>query len=104
MPDPTSAQRSKRYRDRKKRGYRLVNGLRLSEIEIENLAARGYAAEPGFSLTAVVEAFVSDVLYSATRRRRLKKARDAVDRNDPRDEQAIDRALVAKRQQLLQWQ
>ncbi len=51
---------------------------------------------------------LTDVLcetrYSATRRRRLKKARDAVDRNDPRDEQAIDRALVAKRQQLLQWQ
>jgi len=62
MPDRTTAQRSKRYRDRKKRGYRLARGVRLTEIEIEKLAARGYAAEPGFPLSAVVEAFVSDTL------------------------------------------
>ncbi len=62
MPDRTTAQRSKRYRDRKKRGYRLVNGLRLTAIDIEKLAARGYEVEPGLSLTAVVEAFVSDSL------------------------------------------
>ncbi len=64
MPDRTTAQRSKRYRDRKKRGYRLVRGARLTKREIEELAARGYAVEPGFSLTAVVEAFVSDSLAS----------------------------------------
>jgi len=51
-----------RYRDPKKRGYRLVPGVRLTEIEIEKLAARGYAVEPGVSLAAVVEAFVSDSL------------------------------------------
>ncbi len=62
MPDRTTAQRSKRYRDRKKRGYHLLRGVRLSEIEIEKLAARGYAVEPGVSLAAVVEAFVSDSL------------------------------------------
>jgi hypothetical protein len=50
MSDRTAAQRSKRYRDRKRRGYRLVGGLRLTEVEIEKLAARGYAVEPGVSL------------------------------------------------------
>ena len=62
MPDNTAAERSKRYRDRKKRGHRLVSGLRLTTIEIEKLAARGYSVEPGVSLAAVVEAFVSDSL------------------------------------------
>ncbi len=62
MPDRTAAQRSKRYRDRRKRGFCLVRGVRLTEIEIEKLAARGYAVEPGVSLAAVVKAFVSDSL------------------------------------------
>jgi hypothetical protein len=65
MHDRTAAQRSKRYRDRKRRGYRLVGGLRLTEVEIEKLAARGYAVERGVSLAAVVEAFVSDSLAGA---------------------------------------
>jgi len=64
MPDRTTTQRSKRYRDRKKRGYRLARGVRLTEIEIEKLAARGYAVDSGFQLSAVVEAFESDTLAS----------------------------------------
>ena len=64
MPDRTASQRSKRYCDRKKRGYRLVRGVRLTEIEIEKLAARGYVVESGFPLSAVVEAFVSETLAS----------------------------------------
>jgi len=62
MPDRTTTQRLKRYHDRKKRGYRLARGVRLAEIEIEKLAARGYAVESKFPLAAVVEAFVSDSL------------------------------------------
>ena len=61
MPDPTGAVRVRRYRYRKKRGERLVD-IRLTQEEIEKLAARGYVVEPGFSLAAVVEAFVSDLL------------------------------------------
>ena len=57
----TDAVRSKRYRYRKKRGERLVD-IRLTQREIEKLAARGYAVEPGVSLAAVVEAFLSDLL------------------------------------------
>ena len=57
----TAAVRSKRYRNRKKRGERLVD-IRLTQEEIEKLAARGYVVEPGFPLAAVVEAFVSDLL------------------------------------------
>jgi hypothetical protein len=38
----TAAVRSKRYRNRKKRGERLVD-IRLTQEEIEKLAARGYA-------------------------------------------------------------
>ncbi len=57
----TDGVRSKRYRDRKKRGERLVS-IRLTQEEIEKLAARGYVVEPGLSLAAVVEAFVSDSL------------------------------------------
>ena len=65
MPDRTTAQRSKRYRARKRQGYRLVHCVRLTETDIEKLAARGYAVEPGFPLSAVVEAFVSDSLAAA---------------------------------------
>ena len=56
----------KRCRDRKKRGERLVN-IRLTQGEIEKLAARGYVVEPGFPLAAVVEAFVSDLLAAGGR-------------------------------------
>ena len=61
MPDPTGAVRVRRCRDRKKRGERLVN-IRLTQKEIEKLAARGYVVEPGVSLAAVVEAFLFDLL------------------------------------------
>ena len=44
----TAAVRSKRYRNRKKRGERLVD-IRLTEEEIDKLAARGYVVEPGFA-------------------------------------------------------
>ena len=57
----TAAVRSKRYRYRKKRGERLVD-IRLIWEEIDKLAARGYAVEPGVSLAAVVEASLSDLL------------------------------------------
>ena len=57
----TDAIRSKRYRSRKKRGEHLVD-IRLTWEEIDKLAARGYAVEPGVSLAAVVEAFLSDLL------------------------------------------
>ncbi len=57
----TAVLRSKRYRYRKKRGERLVD-IRLTQEEIEKLAARGYVVEPGVPLAAVVEAFVSDLL------------------------------------------
>ncbi len=33
-----------------------MRSLRLTEIQIEELAARGYAVEPGVSLVAMVEA------------------------------------------------
>jgi hypothetical protein len=42
--------------------------VRLTEIEIEKLAARGYAVERGFPLSAVVEAFACDFA-----RRRLNR-------------------------------
>jgi hypothetical protein len=61
----TDAVRSKRYRGRKKRGERLVS-IRVTQGEIEKLAARGYVTEPGVSLAAVVEAFVSDSLADGT--------------------------------------
>jgi hypothetical protein len=57
----TDTDRSKRNRNRKKRCERLVS-IRLTQREIEMLAARGYAVEPRVSLAAVVEAFVSDSL------------------------------------------
>ena len=59
IPDRTSPGAT---RDRKRRGYRLRALRGLTEIEIEKLAARGYAMEPGFALSAVLEAFVSDSL------------------------------------------
>ncbi len=40
MPDRTTAQRSKRYRDRKKRGFRIVGGMRITQREIEKLVKR----------------------------------------------------------------
>ena len=59
----TDAVRSKRYRNRKQRGERLVD-IRLTQREIDELAAYGYVVEPGVPLAAVVEAFVSDSLAS----------------------------------------
>ena len=61
MPTVPSTPRTRRWRDRKKRGEHLVT-IRISDAEIERLEARGYAAETGFALAAVVEAFVSDSL------------------------------------------
>jgi hypothetical protein len=61
MPDPTGAARVRRYRNRKERVERLAS-IRVTQGEIEKLATRGYAVEPGVSLAAVVEMFVSDSL------------------------------------------
>ena len=60
-PTRPALSESERYRNRKKRGERLVD-IRLTQEEIEKLAARGYVVEPGFPLAAVIEAFVSDLL------------------------------------------
>jgi hypothetical protein len=64
MPKATSAARARRYRDRKKRGERLVS-IRVTQGEIDELATRGYVVEPSVSLAAVVEAFISDSLWAA---------------------------------------
>jgi hypothetical protein len=61
MSDPTGTARVRRYRNRKKRGEHLVN-IRLTQEEIEKLAARGYVTELGVSLASVVEAFIADTL------------------------------------------
>jgi hypothetical protein len=40
--------------------------IRLTQEEIEKLAARGYLTEPGLPLGAVVETFISDTLAQMT--------------------------------------